>query len=217
MEIILPETELFEGIDEAGRRALLDCLGAVAAEYRKGEPILTEGSVTRALGLVLSGLVLITHADAWGSESVLGHAGPGSVFAEAYACIPGEPLLIRVTAAEDARVLFIDAGRLLEPCAAACGRHKRVIQNLLGICARKSLQLSRKILHTGPKTIRGRLMSYFSDCAGQAGGSSFTLPYRRQQLADYLGVDRSAMCAELSKMRRDGLIEYDKNRVTLKI
>lgn len=217
MEIILPETELFEGIDEAGRRALLDCLGAVAAEYRKGKPILTEGSVTRALGLVLSGLVLITHADAWGSESVLGHAGPGSVFAEAYACIPGEPLLIRVTAAEDARVLFIDAGRLLEPCAAACGRHKRVIQNLLGICARKSLQLSRKILHTGPKTIRGRLMSYFSDCAGQAGSRSFTLPYRRQQLADYLGVDRSAMCAELSKMRRDGLIEYDKNRVTLKI
>ncbi len=216
MEIILPETELFEGIDEAGRLALLDCLGAVTAEYRKGGQILGEGGVTEELGLVLSGMALISHADAWGTESVLGHAGPGSVFAEAYACAPGEPLLIRVTAAEDTRVLFINAGRLLRPCAAACAPHSRALLNLLGICARKSLQLSRKILHTGPKTIRGRLMSYFSDCAGQAGGASFTLPYKRQQLADYLGVDRSALCAELSKMRRDGLIEYEKNRVMLK-
>lgn len=217
MEQILPETPLFAGIDEAGRRALLDCLGAVTAEYRKGEPILEEGSVTERLGLVLSGMALISHGDAWGRESVLGHAGPGAVFAEVYACTPGERLLIRVTAAEDTRVLFLQAGRLLTPCGRGCEYHSRLLRNLLSVCAGKSLELSRKILHTGARTIRGRLMSYFSDCALHEGSRSFTLPYKRQQLADYLGVDRSALCAELSKMRRDGLIEYEKDRVTLKV
>ena len=117
MDIVLPKTELFEGVSRAEAASLLDCLGAAEAEYGKGELILAEGDTTENVGLVLSGMALISHVDVWGNESVLGHAGPGSVFAEVYACSPGEPLLISVAAAEDTRVLFLNVGRLLTTCA----------------------------------------------------------------------------------------------------
>ena len=183
--------------------------------YKKGETILAEGQPAESVGVVLSGRVLIACADVWGGNSVLGHAGPGEVFAEAYACVPEEPLLISVQAAEDTAVLFLRVGRVLTTCSSACAFHAALVRNLLTVCAQKNLALSRRILHTGPKSIRGRLMSYFSECVKKAGCGVFELPYTRQQLADYLGVDRSAMCSELSAMRRDGLIRCEKRRVEI--
>ena len=211
----LSETPLFRGMSEDDVEQLLTCLGAVRRSYKKGETILAEGQPAESVGVVLSGRVLIACADVWGGNSVLGHAGPGEVFAEAYACVPGEPLLISVQAAEDTAVLFLRVGRVLTTCSSACAFHAALVRNLLTVCAQKNLALSRRILHTGPKSIRGRLMSYFSECAKKAGSGVFELPYTRQQLADYLGVDRSAMCSELSAMRRDGLIRCEKRRVEI--
>ena len=116
---------------------------------------------------------------------------------------------------DEAAVLFLRVGRVLTTCSSACAFHAALVRNLLTVCAQKNLALSRRILHTGPKSIRGRLMSYFSECAKKAGSGVFELPYTRQQLADYLGVDRSAMCSELSAMRRDGLIRCEKRRVEI--
>ena len=215
MENLLSKTALFQGIEPDEITALLRCLEAAERTYRKGELILREGTVTEQIGVVRSGLVLLSCCDFWGNASVLGSAGPGAVFAEAYACVPGEPLLISVSAAEDTSVLFLHAGRVLSPCTNGCPFHARLMRNLLTVCAHKSLQLSRRILYTGAKSIRGRLLAYFSDCAKGAGSSSFRIPYNRQQLADYLGVDRSAMCSELSKMQRDGLLAYEKNQFRL--
>ena len=161
-------------------------------------------------------MALISCCDIWGNNSILGNVSPGSVFAEVYACIPGQPMLVSVSAAEDTEILFMNAGRILTTCTNACPFHSRLAQNLLFVCAKKSLSLSQRMLHTSPKSIRGRLMSYFSECAKRSGGSSFIIPYNRQQLADYLNVDRSTMCNELSKMQRDGLIEYEKNKILLK-
>lgn len=211
----LSDMGIFGGMEETQIQTLLQCLGAVRKHYRKGEVILREGEPVEQIGVVLSGLVLMESSDAWGNRSVLGSAVPGAVFAEAYACAPGEPLLISVTAAEETEALFFNVGKALEVCPNACPFHGKLVRNLLEVCARKSLQLSRRILHTGSKSIRGRLLSYLSECAKKSGGSAFFIPYNRQQLADYLGVDRSAMCSELSRMRREGLIEYEKNRFVL--
>ena len=216
MSIQLSKIPIFQGIEEPEIASLLQCLQATERTYQKGETILSEGSVTENMGIVLSGMALISCGDIWGNTSVLGHVTPGSVFAEVYACIPGEPLLITVSAAEDTTVLFMNVGRILSTCTNACPFHTRLARNLLTVCAHKSLQLSQRILHTSSKSIRGRLMSYFSQCAKQAGNSTFQIPYIRQQLADYLGVDRSAMCHELSKMQKEGLISYEKNRFLLK-
>ena len=163
------------------------------------------------IGVVLSGRVIIEMGDVWGNNSVLSSIGPGGVFAEAYACVPGEPLMVNVTAAEDTQALLLNIRRALEPCANVCPRHVRLVRNLLTLCSEKNLQLSRRVLHTGPKSIRKRLLSYFSECIKRTGSYSFDIPYNRQQLADYLSVERSALSNELSLMRRDGLIRYEKN------
>ena len=217
MGVCLTETPLFQGIGEEELPALLRCLGAVERRCRKGEVILAEGEPTERIGLVLSGMVLITSSDVWGNNSILGSASPGAVFAEAYACIPGEPMLVSVEAAEDSAVLFLQAGKVLSGCEKACPFHARLVRNLLTVSAQKNVQLSRRIRHTGPKTIRGRLLSYFSECVLRSGKRSFQIPYNRQQLADYLGVDRSAMCHTLSCMQREGLIHYKGNRFQVSI
>ena len=211
----LGSMKIFEGISEQDLETLLQCLRAFERRCRKGEVILKEGEPTEWLGVVLSGRAIIASDDVWGNHSILGSAPPGAVVAEAYACIPGEPLRITVTAAEDTEVLFLNAGKAAASCSCACPFHARLAQNLLSVCARKSLELSRRILHTSSKSIRGRLLSYFSECAKKSGSCSFRVPYSRQQLADYLSVDRSAMCGELSKMQKDGLIRYSRNDITI--
>lgn len=212
----LINSQLFRGLDEAEITSLLGCLNAVERSFQKGEVILSEGSITENIGIVLSGMAVISCNDIWGNTSILGNVAPGSVFAEVYACIPGQPMLVTVSAVEDTSVLFMNVGRVLATCTNACPFHTRLVRNLLTICAHKSLQLSQRIQHTSSKFIRGRLMSYFSECAKRAGSNSFLIPYNRQQLADYLNVDRSTMCNELSKMQKDGIIEYERNRILLK-
>lgn len=211
----LTQTSLFSGISQADLSNLLSCLAAVERRYSKGAVILAEGEPTQWMGLVLEGRAIISCADVWGKSSILGFAEPGAVFGEAYACVPGEALLISVCAAEETRVLFLNVGKLLTVCGNACPFHARLIRNLLSISAGKNLQLSRRIFHTTPKSIRGRLQSYFSECAKKSGSLTFKLPFNRQQLADYLGVDRSAMSSELSKMQRDGLIQVQGGTITM--
>ena len=167
------------------------------------------------IGLVLSGSVRIEHMDLWGNQSVLGITPTGSVFAESYACIPNEPMMVDAVANVDCDILFINIPRLFSPCS-ICGNQNRLIQNLVIISAEKNLQLSRRSLHTSPKTIRGRLFSYFSQQVSAQGSNKIVIPFNRQQLADYLNLDRSALSKELGKMRKDGLIEYNKNTFVIK-
>lgn len=209
-------TQLFYGLKEDEITSLLGCLNAEKCSYKKGEVILSEGSITENIGIVLSGMAIISCCDIWGNNSILGNAAPGSIFAEVYACIPGQPLLVTVSAAEDTSILFMNVGRVLTTCTNACPFHARLARNLLTVCAHKSLRLSQRIQHTSSKSVRGRLLSYFSECAKHAGSNSFLIPYNRQQLADYLNVDRSTMCNELSKMQKDGMIEYERNHILLK-
>ncbi len=211
----LTATRLFRGISTKQAERMLGCLAAVPREYEKGRTILHAGEQIRAIGVVLRGGVTVETDDFWGNRTILAAVGPGGVFGEVYACLPAQPLLVSVRAAEPCEILFLDIGRVLHVCASACAQHERMIQNLLALCAEKNLQLSQRMLHTAPKTIRARLLSYFHEQSQRAGSSSFSIGFGRQALADYLNVDRSALCAELSKMKADGLIDYSKNTFTL--
>ena len=210
MQINLANTRLFRGMEPSDIEEMLGCLHAKEHAFQKGEIIFPEGTATEQIGVVLSGRVIIEMGDVWGNNSVLSSVGAGGIFAEAYACVPGEPLMVNVTAAEDTEVLLLHIGQVLEPCAKVCPRHLRLLRNLLTLSAGKNLQLSRRV-HTSPKSIRKRLLSYFSECIKRTGSYSFDIPYNRQQLADYLSVERSALSNELSLMQRDGLIRYEKN------
>ena len=212
----LAQTPLFHGSTPEEVASMLACLGAVQRAYQKGAVIYCAGDTVQSMGLILSGSVHIESGDVWGNRSILDQAGPGQVFAETYACLPDEPLMVSVTAAADTQVLFLQTSRVLQTCTSACAHHARLIRNLLAISAQKNLILSRRIFHTSPKTIRGRLLSYLSFQSLRQGSRSFTIPFNRQQLADYLSVDRSALSNELGNMQREGLIAFHKNSFELK-
>lgn len=207
----ISKTVLFQGTRPEDAEAMLKCLEAREKQFQKDETIYYVGDRVSELGLVLSGSVLIENDDLWGNRSILDRIGPGQIFAETYACVPGEKLLVTVTAAEKTEVLFLNVGKILRVCTNACSFHARLIRNLLTLSAQKNLNLSRRIFHTSAKSIRGRFLSYLSWQAVKQGSREFDIPFNRQQLADYLGVDRSAMSAELGKMKREGLIQVDRS------
>ncbi len=207
---VLAGTPLFRGILAEDISTMLACLDARRRTFDQGEFVLREGDQVRAIGLVLEGSVRIERTDAWGTRSIMARASFGETFAEAYACIPGATLGVDVVAAEPCCVLFMDTRRVLRTCPSSCSFHSRLIENLLGALASKNLKLSRKIVDITPRTIRERVLSYLSAQSRQAGSRSFTIPFDRQQLADYLCVERSALCHELAKMRREGIIDYHK-------
>ena len=211
----LSKTLLFQGIQEQEIEAMLRCLGAHEKEYKKGQTIYQAGQKVRDLGLVLSGSVNIVVYDYWGNSTIFSHIAPGQIFAETYSAIGQAELLVNVVADQDSKILFVDTYKLMTTCQHACPYHQRAIHNLIRISAQTNLNLSNRILHTAPKSIRGRLTSYLSEQALQKGNNRFHIPFSRQQLADYLGVDRSAMSSELGKMKAEGILEFKKNHFIL--
>ena len=168
------------------------------------------------MGVVLAGSVHILQEDFWGNRSLLGRAGPGDLFAEAFACAGVLRLPVSVEACEPTDVLLLDAGRLSAVCPAACPHHTQMIRNLLRLMAEKNVGLARKVEHMAQRTTRDKLLSYLSAEARRNGGSAFSIPFNRQQLADYLAVDRSAMCSELSRLRDEGLLDFHRSAFVLR-
>jgi CRP-like cAMP-binding protein len=206
----LNKTALFQGIEETDLPGLLTCVEAGELSFKKGEILLLCGNQTNRLGLVLSGTVHIVREDFWGNRSIVGLAGPGDVFAESYA-LTGEPLGVSALAATDCTVLFLSASKVISGCVQVCGFHEQLSRNLLGMVAKKNLLLTEKMRHMARKTTREKLLSYLSAQAMRAGTSEFRIPLDRQQLADFLGVERSAMSAALGKLRDEGVLEFRKN------
>lgn len=212
---LISKTALFQGCAEEDIRNMSKHLDFRKDHYRKENVIFSRGSIVTDIGLVLSGSVRMEHTDIWGNKSILGITPAGGVFAESYACIPNEPMMVDAVANEDCDILFISVPKLFTPCP-VCVSQNRLIHNLVIITAGKNLQLSRRSLHTSPKTIRGRLFSYFSQQVSAQGSNKIVIPFDRQQLADYLNLDRSALSKELGKMKNDGLIAYHKNTFVIK-
>lgn len=211
----LANTPLFHGIKENEIKEMLTCLNAREHCYKKDEVIFRAGSSVSEIGLILSGSVNIVVNFYWGNSHIFGHIGKGQVFAENYAAIPGKELICDIVSCEETEVLFLNMRNMLTTCQRGCVFHTRIIQNMLKISAQKNLNLSTRMMHTASKSLRERLLSYLSEQALEHGSTHFTIPFDRQQLADYLAVDRSAMSNELSKMQKDGLITYHRNEFTL--
>ena len=206
---------LFQGISTEDIQGMMKCLSAVRRTYRKGEMIFCAGEDAKMMGMVAAGSVEIVHDDFWGNRQIMGTAHVGELFGESYACMPESVFLVSARAAEDCEILFMEVGRILTTCSPACEFHSRLIHNLLYVLASKNLRLTQKIEHMGQRSIREKVMAYLSFQAEMSHKETFEIPFNRQQLADYLAVDRSALSAELSRMQKEGLIQYEKNRFTI--
>lgn len=208
---------LFSGVSEAELTAMLACLKAEKKDFPKEAFVLRAGDTAESIGLVLTGTVLVIQEDIWGNRNILSKAGPGQTFAVAYACAPGSRLNMSVVAETPVTVLFLNVKRILTVCPSACSYHSRIIRNLLGELAGKNLQFSEKLTHVGQRSTRSKIMSYLSAEAQRLGTYELDIPFSRQQLADYLGVERSGLSQELGKMKKDGLLDYRKSHFVLKV
>lgn len=214
---VLRSSPLFSGISAEEASAMLSCLQAEKKDFPKEAFLLHAGDTAESIGLILSGSILVIQEDIWGNRNILSKAGPGQTFAAAYACAPGSVLNVNVFAETLVTALFLNVKRILNVCPSACTHHSRIIRNLLSDLAEKNLRFSEKLTHMSQRTTRDKLMSYLSAEAQRLGTYEFDIPFSRQQLADYLGVERSGLSLELGKMRSEELLDFHKNHFALKI
>lgn len=207
----LLNTNLFKGLTESEISTLLTCLKAYQKNYKKGDIIFHSGDVINEIGFILEGSVNIVVNLYTGQSNIFSHISKGFIFGEAYAVLQNRELICDVVSSDNTEVLFLNLKSLLSPCSKACGFHQKIITNLVHIQAKKNISLSTRMIHTSSKSLRDRLLSYLSEQALLAQSNYFTIPFSRYELSAYLGVDRSALSNELSKMQKDGLIQYHLN------
>lgn len=212
---ILRRCPLFEGIDTEQLFKMLTCLGARVADFDKKYTVFAEGSRAKYIGIVLSGSVQIVQVDYYGNRSILSRLGPSHLFAEAFACAETESLPVSVIAEEPCQVMLIDCAHILHTCHNGCGHHHRLIFNLMRDLAKKTIEFHQRIEITAKRTTREKLLAYLALQARRANSNRFTIPFDRQELADYLEVDRSGLSTEIGKLRREGILTAEKNRFAL--
>lgn len=208
---ILKNVNLFNGIQDIELQTLLSCLAVRIARYEKGQTIFFAGDTVQRFGVVLSGQVQIVKNDYYGNRNILANIDSGNLFGESVAYAKNKTVLVSVVAVLESEILFIDSHRLAFPCSNACDFHNKLIENMLNIIAMKNIALTQKMDIISKRTTREKLLAYLSAEAERAGNGSFNIPFNRQELADYLHVERSAMSTELSKLRNDGVLTYHKN------
>ena len=206
---------LFDKIDEDEWKEMQEVRCMRYGAFTKNEIIFHAGTIVSEIGIVQSGSVNIEINDLWGNRSILSNVTVGQIFAESYALCQ-EPMMVDVAAAENSEILFLDLHILTSDHFSGCSWQNKFLKNTLRASVRKNIVLSNRIFCTAPKSIRTRLLAYLSQESVKAGSTTFQIPFNRQQMADYLNLDRSALSKELGRMRNEGILEFHKNQFTLK-
>ena len=212
---MLLNSSLFQGVTEDELGTLAKCMNFSFREYKKDETVHLAGDFVREIGIVTDGRVHIINDDAWGNSNIIAEISDGEMFAEAVVCSGVGVLPAAIVAVVDTQVCFVDFQRIIATCSSACAFHTLLISNMIGVFARKNLMLTGKMEHITKRTTREKLLSYLSEQARLHKSHDFEIPFNRQELADYLSVERSALSAEMSRLKADGIIRYRKNRFEL--
>ena len=212
---ILRSCPFFNGMRDDEILSILHCVQASTVARPRGTYILRAGDTTEVMGLVLSGSVLILQEDLWGHRNILSKCTAGDFFGEPYAATSGAVLNVNAVAEDDCELLFLNVKRLLMSCPTACGHHQKLIRNLVSVLANRLLVFNDKITHVSKRSTREKLLSYLSSESVRQASLSFDIPFDRQQLADYLCVDRAAMSVELSKLQKEGILKTKRRHFEL--
>ncbi len=219
-EKILLSQPFFAGIAEEDMEKVLSCLSAKMQEYERGSVLFRQGEKMEQMGIVLEGSISLEKEDFWGNRSILAVVEAGEVFGEVYACRKERTLNINVTAQYRTKVLLLDLTPVLdrgegEGPGKEEALYEKLTVNLVHILADKTWSMARKTEYLSGRGIREKVEAYLSAQAQMAGGGDFIIPFNRQELADFLAVDRSALSRELGKMRREGILDYRKDHFRL--
>lgn len=201
---LLETLALFDGINKNDIPVILNRLKSTASSYEKGEYIRLEGDAADFIGIVLEGEIHVLQDDYYGNRNINFSFHAGDMFAEAFACAEAAELPVDILATSRAYILFLDRSMLFGECSKTCAFHSILIRNLLKIVAGKNMLLNQKLSYSSHKTTGEKIMAYLSDQAKLHHSSEFIIPFNRQELADYLGVERSAMSAEISRLQKQG-------------
>lgn len=212
---VLHRIRLFRGVGADDLAQMLRCLNARKTGYEKNEMVLLEGQPATAVGIVLSGTLQILREDFLGNRSIMTEIAPGELFAESFALAGEQKLPVTVLSVTASEVLWIEAQRLVSPCENTCPFHTRLMENMLFLLASKNTVLNRKIGYLSRRSTREKLLAYLSDQTVRQGKNDFEIPFNRQELADYLCVDRSALSSELRRLKEEGILLFHKNRFCL--
>lgn len=213
---LLQKISLFDQIDPGEFDALFACIGARKERYKKGAFIFLNGSTVDTIGIVLAGRVQIIKEDVFGSRTIINDLPPKSIFGESFVCGESFTLTVSVQAVKDSDILFLPFERVMHICPSACGFHNTLVRNMVGMIARKNIRLMEILEIATKRSLREKVLTYLSQLAQEQGSVTVTSPMGRVDLADFLGVDRSALTRELNWMQDAGLICFDKNTYTLK-
>lgn len=214
---ILGNCAFLRGMNDGEIKSVLGCVGAYTEKAPKGKYIFRAGDSTDVMGMVLSGSALIIQEDVWGHRNIMVKCRPREFFGEIYAATPGSILNISVVAEEDTLILMMNVKRLMATCSSACDHHQRLVRNLVGVLANKVMAFNEKITHISKRSTREKILSYLSHESQRQGSLSFDIPFNRQDMADYLCVDRAAMTVEISKLQREGVLKTNRNHFELEI
>lgn len=212
---ILNKCLLFSDINSENIPAMLACLNASVLKAKKDTFVFYEGEEAKFVGIVLKGNIQIIKDDFFGNRSIVTTLGAGEIFGETFACAEINEMPVSAVTSEDSEIMLVDCRRIMVTCGNSCEFHNKMIHNLLKVLALKNLEFNHKIEIISKRTTRDKLMTYLMGQAKKNNSQNFVIPFDRQELADYLGVERSALSAEMSRMRKDGIIEYTKNRFRL--
>lgn len=212
---ILKNCPLFFNIEDDKLLTMLNCLGAKAVSFDKKYTVLAEGTPAKYIGVVLTGSAQILQIDYYGNRSILGKVGPSEMFNEAFACAETKAVPVTVIANEPSEIMLIDCSHILHTCHNNCGFHQQLIFNLMKDLAVKTIMFHQRIEVTSKRTTREKLMAYLFLQAKKADSPVFSIPFDRQELADYLEVDRSGLSAEISKLRNEGIINCHRSQFEL--
>jgi CRP/FNR family transcriptional regulator, dissimilatory nitrate respiration regulator len=209
---IISTNPLFDQIEESDLMGMLDCLCARVHLYQRDSYIILAGDEVRSIGIVLKGKVCVERESEDGVRNLVTVLMPGECFGESFACSNHQEAFVSVVAVEDCEILFLDCKKIVTTCSSACTFHTRLIENILSMLSDKILGLNQKLEIVSKRKIREKLVTFFEAQKKNAGSNVFSIPYNREQLADFLFVDRSALSNELGKMRDEGLIRFQKNK-----
>ena len=212
---VIKNSSLFSDISDDETLSMLKCLSPEFKCYSKGDVLIRAGDTIGYFGLLLSGSIHIINEDFWGNRNIITEITPGEAFGECYACISGAVLNISAVAVTEVCVLYMNVQRILRTCSSACIFHTHLIHNLLSILAERNVAITSKLSFVTQRTTRKKLLAYLSAEAQRSGSSTFDIPFNRQQLADFLSVERSAMSNELSRLRDEGVLTFEKNHFAL--